>query len=478
MLMSGMMIAVVMASVIHGLSADVEKSEEPKWYLSVGGGALKFEADEVLKDGGVITLRLGYDYSDMWTFEGVLHIAPYLKENIIGHEWIDKNGVAHREKLSRLDPWGLRGIDHTYAVGCAVDVLFHFTRWERLDPYLALGVGATIYGEDLSSENKWPPPDITKDYDYGGRLDASFRAGGGVMYHFNDEWAVRVDGRTFLASGGNRGNEANAIIDAGVVWTFGAHVPRDIVVKTGPRDSDGDGLLDTEEMTIGTDPYDPDTDKDELTDGQEVRTYHTDPLNPDTDYDFLKDGAEVFNHKTNPLKQDTDNGGVIDGHEVLEDNTNPLDPKDDLVLYTLHIEFDTDKSDIKPEYFQQINVIGKVLKRNPNATAVIEGHADKRKTSEARYNKRLSEKRAEAVLDYLVKYGIEKKRMKAVGYGFTRQIAPNDPINGNPKNRRVEVYIKGVTKEQAAAATADEAEVKTSSQPEKKAKTETRPEDK
>jgi outer membrane protein OmpA-like peptidoglycan-associated protein len=250
------------------------------------------------------------------------------------------------------------------------------------------------------------------------------------------------------------------------------------VVKAGPRDSDGDGLLDTEELSIGTDPYDPDTDKDGLTDGQEVRIYHTDPLNPDTDYDFLKDGEEVFTYKTDPLKQDTDNGGVIDGHEVLEDNTNPLNPKDDLVMYTLHIEFDTDKADIKPEYFSQINIIGKVLKRNPNATAVIEGHADKRKNSKYQYNMSLSQARAKAVLEYLVKYGIDKKRLKAVGYGFTRQIAPNDPINGNPKNRRVEVYIKGITKEQATAAIADEAEVKTSSQPVPKDKTERRPEDK
>jgi outer membrane protein OmpA-like peptidoglycan-associated protein len=411
----------------------------------------------------------------MWTFEGVLHIAPYLKENIIGHEWIDKNGVTHREKLSKLDPWGTRGIDHTYAVGCAIDILFHFTRWERLDPYLALGAGVTVYGEDLSPENKWPEPDAT---DFGNNVDGAFRVGGGVMYHINDEWAVRVDGRTFLAAGGYRGNEANAVIDGGVVWTWGAHVPRDIVVKAGPRDSDGDGLLDTEELSIGTDPYDPDTDKDGLTDGQEVRIYHTDPLNPDTDYDFLKDGEEVFTYKTDPLKQDTDNGGVIDGHEVLEDNTNPLNPKDDLVMYTLHIEFDTDKADIKPEYFSQINIIGKVLKRNPNATAVIEGHADKRKSSKYQHNMSLSQARAKAVLEYLVKYGIDKKRLKAVGYGFTRQIAPNDPINGNPKNRRVEVYIKGITKEQATAATADEAEVKTSSQPVPKDKTERRPEDK
>jgi hypothetical protein len=63
------------------------------------------------------------------------------------------------------------------------------------------------------------------------------------------------------------------------------------VVVGGDIDSDGDGLLDKEEPTYGTDPYDPDTDKDGLTDGQEVKEFKTNPMDPDCDLDGLKDGA-------------------------------------------------------------------------------------------------------------------------------------------------------------------------------------------
>ncbi len=58
-------------------------------------------------------------------------------------------------------------------------------------------------------------------------------------------------------------------------------------------DDDGDGLLDAEEATYGTDPLLPDTDGDGLTDADEINTYGTNPLLADTDGDGISDGAEV-----------------------------------------------------------------------------------------------------------------------------------------------------------------------------------------
>ena len=88
-------------------------------------------------------------------------------------------------------------------------------------------------------------------------------------------------------------------------------------------DADGDGLTDTQEAALGTDPHNPDTDGDGLTDGQEVNTYKTNPLKRDTDGDGLADGAEVHGPstkyttcRTNPLKRDTDGEGLTDGQEV------------------------------------------------------------------------------------------------------------------------------------------------------------------
>ncbi len=75
-----------------------------------------------------------------------------------------------------------------------------------------------------------------------------------------------------------------------------------------PRDSDGDGISDFDEIT----------------------KFFTDPLNDDTDNDRLTDGLEI-ELGTNPLQRDTDNGGVDDGTEVLKDRTDPNLPSDDIV---------------------------------------------------------------------------------------------------------------------------------------------------
>jgi outer membrane protein OmpA-like peptidoglycan-associated protein len=104
------------------------------------------------------------------------------------------------------------------------------------------------------------------------------------------------------------------------------------VYKTNPlkADSDGDGLKDGDEVKIyKTDPNKADTDGDGLSDGDEVLKYHTDPLKLDTDGDGLNDGDEVLKYHTDPLKLDTDGGGIDDGKEIAR-GTNPLDPSDDM----------------------------------------------------------------------------------------------------------------------------------------------------
>ena len=69
-----------------------------------------------------------------------------------------------------------------------------------------------------------------------------------------------------------------------------------VTQPTSPEpDQDHDGLTDVQEAQLGTDPSNADTDGDGLLDGEEVNIYHTNPLNPDTDGDTYLDGDEVRN---------------------------------------------------------------------------------------------------------------------------------------------------------------------------------------
>ena len=101
------------------------------------------------------------------------------------------------------------------------------------------------------------------------------------------------------------------------------------------------------------------------------------------------------------------------------------------------VDFDTDKWEIKPEDYVILDEVAAVLKRNPTLRVEIEGHTDNR-GSEV-YNKKLSEKRAEAVKNYFMNKGIEAKRLSAAGYGFSRPVASNDRREGRAQNRRVEL---------------------------------------
>ena len=97
---------------------------------------------------------------------------------------------------------------------------------------------------------------------------------------------------------------------------------------SGASDSDGDGLINSDEIKLGTDPLKSDTDGDGLPDGEEVNTYRTNPLVTDTDQDGLPDGEEVLNYKTSPLSPDTDGDGLIDGDEISR-RTDPLNSDTD-----------------------------------------------------------------------------------------------------------------------------------------------------
>ncbi len=93
-------------------------------------------------------------------------------------------------------------------------------------------------------------------------------------------------------------------------------------------DTDGDGLLDGEEVNQhGTEPLNPDSDDDGLSDGDEINIYMAAPNNPDSDGDGLTDGEEVNEYGTSPTEPDTDGDGFDDDVEIAG-GTDPLDPAD------------------------------------------------------------------------------------------------------------------------------------------------------
>ena len=99
--------------------------------------------------------------------------------------------------------------------------------------------------------------------------------------------------------------------------------------------------------------------------------------------------------------------------------------------------FNPGDRDLKKSAKKSLNKVVKLLKIYPKVTATVSGYTDNLGPTDA--NKNLSLKRAESVVKYLVKKGIKKNRLKAVGKGETNFIASNRIKSGREKNRRVEI---------------------------------------
>lgn len=110
--------------------------------------------------------------------------------------------------------------------------------------------------------------------------------------------------------------------------------------------------------------------------------------------------------------------------------------------FTLNnILFETGKFALLPESYTELNKLIKQLKDNPKVSIEIAGHTDNVGTEDL--NVALSNDRAKAVKDYIIKNGINTTRLTSKGYGSSKPVAKNNTEDGRAMNRRVEIVIKG-----------------------------------
>jgi outer membrane protein OmpA-like peptidoglycan-associated protein len=104
-----------------------------------------------------------------------------------------------------------------------------------------------------------------------------------------------------------------------------------------------------------------------------------------------------------------------------------------------NVFFDSGKATLRTESDKEMNELAEFMSLKKSITIEIAGHTDNVGTATA--NQELSEKRANAVKQYLQKKGIAPNRILAKGYGDTEPVADNNTLEGKQKNRRTEVHI-------------------------------------
>ena len=142
---------------------------------------------------------------------------------------------------------------------------------------------------------------------------------------------------------------------------------------------------------------------------------------------------------------DSDGDGIVDDKDQcpntpagtrVDGNGCPLGD-----TVTLHgVTFETDSNRLRPDAQTILNDVYLIMDRYPEMIVEVAGHTDS--IGPDAYNQDLSQRRAQAVLDYLADKGVDANRMTAVGYGESEPVDSNDSKEGRERNRRVELRIK------------------------------------
>lgn len=114
------------------------------------------------------------------------------------------------------------------------------------------------------------------------------------------------------------------------------------------------------------------------------------------------------------------------------------------------VSFKVGSAELVPSTLTTLDKTIAGLKKNAKAKVEIEGHTSSEGGEE--YNQKLSEDRANSVRDYMIRKGISKDRVTAIGYGYSRPKASNDTEEGRKQNRRIEVRVTNPDEVDAAPA--------------------------
>ena len=260
---------------------------------------------------------------------------------------------------------------------------------DRIEPYAAMGLGMGIFNPDNIREEE-----VTQG-----------NVGGGVRYALSGPVSLRADARYYYGFD----HETNdGVVTIGLSYAFGgdskpapAPAPERVV-----NDSDADGVVDSMDQCPGTpagiavDAKGCALDKD----GDGVPNYRDKCPNTPAGRQVDKFGCKFVLKHTESIKMD--------------------------------VKFALNSDAIPTSEMSELKKVADFMKQFGGVKAVVEGHSDS--TGAAAYNKQLSQRRADAVRNTLIKeFGIDASRLSAIGYGEERPIADNSTKEGRKANRRV-----------------------------------------
>ena len=168
------------------------------------------------------------------------------------------------------------------------------------------------------------------------------------------------------------------------------------------------------------------------------KTYHLKIVIADMNDRLFDSGVFLEAHSFRSYGVANSNSSLQTG--FLKDYTAITPDKGKTRTINLHIQFATDAHEIPDEYFADLDNLAAYLKKQEDISLKIIGHTDSIGSKE--HNQQLSEKRAKALANYLIKKGIAKERLSCKGLGDSKPASSNSTEKGRAINRRVELVFR------------------------------------
>ncbi len=315
------------------------------------------------------------------------------------------------------------------------------------NPFLTVGIGGGYYS------SKW---------------GAYAPAGIGLQFNFNSVTYLMLQGQ-YRFSLTKDVLKDNIFYSIGLLQNFGPEKPMVIPPPPPPvvLDRDGDGVMDADDKCPDTPGLAslqgcPDRDGDGIADGDDkcpdvagLAKYEGCPI-PDTDGDGVNDEEDkcptvkgLARYQGCPIP-DTDGDGVNDEEDKCPNRPGPASNMgcpviakeiiDKINFAAKNVFFATGSYKLLPKSFKSLNEVANLMKADESLMVDIDGHTDAVGSDES--NQVLSDNRAGAVKEYLIKQGVAETRLKSAGYGETKPIADNKTAAGRAKNRRTEMTVR------------------------------------
>lgn len=416
----------VVALLVLGLNNLSAQDENNPWLVGFGVNAVDVYPTNADPADGVITSSLFDEYfnvSDHW------NIIPSISYVSVSRYVGDGFSVGARGSLNRIEKLGDVSVDDLSHYAVDGTIKYNILQNTKLDPFVEIGGGYTWVDE----------------------IGAGTVNGGiGLSYWFTENVGLTLQ------------TQYKHVFEDYGVEHF-QHLAG-LSIKFGGTDTDGDGIYDKDDAcpeVAGLEAFNgcPDSDGDGIEDSKDSCPDQagSKELNgcPDADGDGVADNKDECPNEAGPAENkgcpwaDSDKDGVLDKDDQCPEVAGTVansgcpevteEVQKQLNDYARTILFDTGKSSIKAESTSVMVDIIQILNEYPNAKFTVEGHTDS--VGSNKLNQQLSEKRANAVRDFLIEKGIGADRLTAIGYGEDKPIATNNTRAGRKQNRRVEINL-------------------------------------